>query len=364
MQIEIRNYTPPDIHQIRALLLSNGFSHLTDDSIYRWQFEGYGEPIIKVAVNDSTGRIVGHYGLMPCPFLFDGQEYPGGKIEGSVVHKDYRSNSLDRNHPGLKDIRIFPLLIAEMEKEIRDRGLDFVFGFPNDRASRSQLRVFRDFSFEAWNLIRVFDWERFLSARLRIGNRTLLRAMKTILGPVFYHKAISSHQDADIREGMPEGIEEFCRALFRKTGLISLSRDKRFMQWKYMDSPVRDYSFVSSYSRGKLDGTLVYSLSSVNGTTMGEISDLICDPGDDDVILRLVAGGIEALREKNAAAVSFFLNKGHMQVNITRALKRLGFIRIRRRQNAFLYVSDRLRPRSDMICDTGNWYITPVFRQY
>jgi hypothetical protein len=179
--------------------------------------------------------------------------------------------------PG-RDVRIFPLLIAAMEEEIGHRGLDLVFGLPNELAKGSQLRAFRDFSFEAWSFIKVLDWEAYLSGRLGIRSRALLRAMKAVLGPAFDRGVPGLTHGTELRKEVPEGIEEVCREACGRSGLASMGRDTRFIRWKYVDNPVRDYTFVSSRRHGRLDGVLVYSAGGTPGTAMAEISDLVCDP--------------------------------------------------------------------------------------
>ncbi|HOD72729.1 MAG TPA: hypothetical protein PKO27_17035 [Deltaproteobacteria bacterium] len=367
MAILVRDYHPDESSRIRRLLFEHGFTHLTDDIIFSWQFHELGEPVIKVAVDTSSNEIIGHYGLMPFPFVLNRRVYAGGKMEGSVVHEDYRSHTISRMHPELHGVRIFPLLISEMGKTIKERGLDLVFGFPNEMASKSQLSYFRDFSFHASNFIKILDYRNILKNRFSIHNPFLLSLASSLLGLYLDRRQPmkTNNPGMELREDIPSEPSALLGDFLEKVHIISADRNPRFLSWRYMDNPAKAYrSICARDATGHPVGCLVYSLRTQGADTHAEISDIQCDLEDEGVLTRLLSRVIQALTEEKVISVSFFMNRSRKLKTLRSAFRHLGFVERKVRQNAFLYISDHLRSQADFIYDTNNWYITSLFKQY
>ncbi len=366
--ILIRPSLEAEHEAIRSLLHTNGFKHMVDEKVFNWQFNtnNYCKPIHEIAIDQSCNSIIGHYALMPLPFYYKGTTCYGGKIEGSAVHVDYRSNNITRKYPEFKGVKIFTLLIEEMRKEIKAREIDFVFGFPNERASRAQLDIFPDFSFQASYFVKVLDFRRALKARYNIRNSLLSKGLGILLGLFLDREKTSRMREYKtiVHTGFPDGIHKLSREFLNKSSLISIERTTNLIQWKYQDNPVKNYKFLSSYCNGELEGCLVYSICEENGLMHAGISDLIYDFEDTDALLRLLVSSLEIFRKNRADFVTFFTNKSSKLHTLFKALVRLGFIERVTRQNAFLNISEKICKDSDFIYDINNWYITSLFRQY
>ncbi len=366
--IIIRHPLVNEHEDIRDLLYKNGFNHLINSGVHHWQFIAHNNsrPIIEIAIDQAKNCIVGHYGLIPYPFLFDGKSYPGGKIEGSVVHKDYRSSNISQNHPELRNIKIFPQLIEEMKKEIKDRMVDFVFGFPNDRANKPQQNAFHDFTFQASNFVKILNFNKYLKIKFNIQNNILNKGVSSILSFALDRKSPSLvlEYKTDMHTGVPDDIHDLASESLGKNDLISIDRNPDFIRWRYRDNPVKNYSFLSSHHNGTLKGCLVYSISEQGGLINAEVSDLICDLKDTEAVNRLLVNCIEILRRERADIVSFFVNKSRKLQTLFKALSHLGFIERSTIQNAFMYISERISQESNFIYDINNWYITSLFKQY
>lgn len=367
MSIVTRDYKYEDIGEIIELLYQNGFTHLISPEIYKWQFYGYGNPIIKVAIDTSTNKIVGHYGLMPMPFYFNGKIYSGGKIEGSVVHKDYRGKESLARFPELKNIRIFHLLVNEMEREIKEKGYDFVFGFPNTMSSKTQMGVFQDFSFQWDTFIKAIDYKNVIRNKLTITNTFILNLLSKSLSTVFDRHLSHKSSRLKIEIGTMESIGDIAQLsneLFKKYGYISIQRNEKLIQWKYIENPTKEYVFVQAKNNtGQLEGALIYSIDNISGFRVAEISDIVCDCNNKDVLTSLLTESLRFFNKEKAEVVRFFINKNTKLKNLKTVMRHLGFIRTTEHQANFLYVSQQLSSAANKIFDINNWYITSFFKQ-
>ena len=367
MGIVIRDYEQKDIGGIRKLLFNNGFSHMQTDEIYKWQFFGYGNPIIKVAIDETNNKVVGHYGLMPLSFHFKGKVYRGGKIEGSVVHEDYRGRKLADRYPDLQRFRIFRSLVNEMKKGIIDQGIDFVFGYPNNQAAKTQIEAFGDFSFIVGKYIKVINYDKFIGTKLKINNPLIKQVFVNILSLIYDKKRNDAGNKLKIEyfDSAKHDIKAFFMSSLAASGLTTIFRDNKLLNWKYINNPAKKYSILCAEDwKCKLKGILIFSIDEEKNYNTGNISDIICDLNDKDVIEFLFRRSLKIFSDKGVDIVKFVTGKNRRLHVLSRTLKNMRFIRREDRLTNFLYVSDKLKRENVDIYNIDNWYITSLFSQY
>lgn len=367
MSILIRDYKEEDIGEIRKLLFDNGFSHMQNDQIYKWQFFGYGRPIIKVAIDESSNKVVGHYGLMPLSFYFKGKVFRGGKIDGSVVHKDYRGGNLADRYPKLKRFRIFRSLVNEMKKEIINQGIDFVFGYPNDQAAKTQIEVFGDFSFAIDSYIKVINYDKFIGTKLKINNPFIKKTVINILSFIFDKQSnnVGNNLKIEYFDNAKHNTEDFFKASLGISGLTTIFRDNQLLNWKYINNPAKKYTVLCAKDgRCALKGVLIFSINKEGNYNTGNISDIIFDLNDKEVLKFLLLRSFKIFSDEGVDIVKFVTGKNHRLQVLSRTMKNMGFIRRENRLTNFLYISDKLMREKEKIYNIDNWYITSLFRQY
>ena len=97
------------------------FSENLDQSIWEWAYlkNPIGNPIIAVALDER--KVVGHYAMIPMPFIQDGVHYVGYLSLTTMVHPNYRKFGLFLELASLAYSRAMPET--------------FVYGFPNSNSA-------------------------------------------------------------------------------------------------------------------------------------------------------------------------------------------------------------------------------------
>lgn len=109
-------------------LFEQVFGHAMPEELWHWKY-GKGQGIA-LAAYDGQGRMVGHYGGMPRPIIFDGTEYTAVQI-GDVMVAQKARGVLTRSGP-----------FAMMTSTFLDQYIGFNkkfllgFGFPSERSLR------------------------------------------------------------------------------------------------------------------------------------------------------------------------------------------------------------------------------------
>lgn len=109
----LRPFAPGDEAGILALYREVFALHLTLDE-WRWYFAGR-EPAV-IALAEVDGQIIGHYAVQPRPFSVG----PAGLVVGSMVA------------PAFRNLATFVGLARAAYAMCRERGIRFVYAFPND----------------------------------------------------------------------------------------------------------------------------------------------------------------------------------------------------------------------------------------
>lgn len=114
MTIEIREYRAGDEHGILALY---EVAFKLDLSLEEWRWF-YRDAVIVIA--EDAGRIIGHYAVQRRPFSVKGRVCAAGLVIGSMVSPEYRN------------VTTFLECAKYCYALCRQRGIAFVYAFPND----------------------------------------------------------------------------------------------------------------------------------------------------------------------------------------------------------------------------------------
>ncbi len=106
----------------------------------------------------------------------------------------------------------------------------------------------------------------------------------------------------DITRDLPEGTDELWGQVAASYSFC-VERDRSYLDWRFVSHPAHEYHFVRAGGAGTPAGLAVCRLSDET-PPLGIISDLIVDPGRQDVLVTLLDATVEFLRLKGAYAVS------------------------------------------------------------
>jgi len=240
MEIECRTFRPEDLPRVLALY-RRIFKEERGEAEWRWKFAANpdGESLIMVAAHESG--IVGHYGLTPRRFKV-GDEVLIGYQEVDLM--------VDRSFSGRG---IFQRLGELAYAAARERGSSFTFGFPN---TRSLPVGTRKLGWKPVAPIPIRSCYLDLGARLPRGLGLLGRLGQPLLSAVSLRSPGGGRSKGlEVRplERVPEEAEELWSEL-RAGFAVAGERGRAYLQWRYLDHPVRHYELLGAFRQGRLAG--------------------------------------------------------------------------------------------------------------
>jgi hypothetical protein len=126
-EIEFRSFLKSDRAAVLSLFKA-AFGKPRDESQWAWEYDDYrSRPIIVVA--DASGRIVGHYAVLPRALRIDGRAVLAGLVVDVMTHPDY----------GRRGVFVNSAQKAFSDAEMA--GIDMLVGFPNEAAIRGHLKA-------------------------------------------------------------------------------------------------------------------------------------------------------------------------------------------------------------------------------
>jgi GNAT superfamily N-acetyltransferase len=207
--------------------------------------------------------------------------------------------------------------------------------------------------------LRIFDPEVFLKAK--ISNRTLLRFSARVLKSILFLKAIPGivsnalySKDIQISEldEYKDDIEIFNKSVLKYYGII-VSRNKNYLNWKFVKKPFNNYKRYVAYYKGELSGYAVIKTEQSGTGIRGKVLDILVHPMKTNVFQSLIHKSLE-----------YFSNIGvsHVEILCTfppfiKELKKNGFIKSNKQQP---FMVKNWEGEFDMkfVSDIRNWYLT------
>ena len=283
---------------------------------YRWKLrKNPAAPgLLEVALSPE-GQVVGAASLTPRRILFDGVVRHSAEIGDTFTSPAYQRQG------------IFSTLVRTLVAGGSDRGIEFIYGTPND-ASLPGYEAKLDFAqipgAAVQGLVRPLRATRVLRRRLRRGWVGATAA--GVVGPlvtVGYRVAFPPSRVAaglDVRRG-PEPPKE-AQALFETVKAAYrwiMVRDERYMAWRFQENPDA-YDFLSAYRGDALAGYLILKRGRWNGLEVLYFADFLA--ADSHAFGALVG---EALRGAPwADMVSAWTGADGLHADV---LRRAGFLR-------------------------------------
>ena len=254
MSIIVRRATDADIKDINKLYtLITSRERTIEEYCWQWQSSPAGKGLQWVIVDESQDEIIGHHGLMPFYFTYNGEQLIAAKTENTMVNPEYRSKMI---YPIIE-----PKLLSSYKKKF-----DFIFSTKGpDPAIRLRHGLGYDLTHEWIRTDIVLSYKFYTS---RIFSRHLINqdiAEKS-------RKMNIIHMGEDVKD-----LSIFIEHTWSKVQKLSLLTPRRKwedVKWRFFDNPYFSGYFIT-YNSSNVKGYAVIKKISYG---VFQVEDLIIYP--------------------------------------------------------------------------------------
>lgn len=193
------------------------------------------------------------------------------------------------------------------------------------------------------NRIRVVRPDRLLAATN--GARVLGRAAGWVLGAASSAAAAARRAGADAGVAVvptrrfDERFDDFWRRVAPGYP-AAVVRDSRFLAWRYLEIPDREYAIAAAERGGEVAGYVVFYVRHRRGLVFGHVIDLLVAKGDAGARDALLAHAVEELERRGVDLVNCYLSP--YDAFLRAGLRRCGFFFAK--QSGAVVARDGARP--------------------
>ena len=313
-----------------------------------WKWAHIDNPagISRIWLAEHNGKLVGQYPLILEDMKVGREIIKGAQIVDTMTHPEYRRRGIAYS--------LGKKALNELEKET----IHLVFGFPNQQAYPLHIKSgWLDVcSFQV--MIKPLNLKNILQ-KYFVRNRLLLNiftaAGNLIIKTFFRSKKVPEEDMMKIRKisHFDDRINEFWNKIANDYNIIRI-RDKKYLNWRYVDVPNADYTIFVAEESGEICGYIVLGCRNENCLTWGYIYDIIALTGRVDTIQCLIAKAVEYFSAKKADAIGckMIANK-----NYRKGFLKMGFIPYFRFKGRFIAYNASKEISDEFIKNPNNWFI-------
>jgi GNAT superfamily N-acetyltransferase len=268
----------------------------------------------------DSDELVGLAAITRKDMLIEQEMVPGAEIGDTFTDERYRRRG------------IFSTLVGMATEECRERGIEFIYGAPNDNSlpgyrNKLGFRVIADLKIDyvvcplrsAAALAKMFPAFGFAAPALGGAIDPVLRSLHFLkLG----RKTRYAVRRAD---DFPETVNDLFREVAQDYDFI-VTRTRQYLQWRFVEGPDRCHVFVSEDPDRKMVGYCVVALGSWKGIPVGYLIDYLISEQSREVLGGLLHEVMRFCRSNGVAMIAAWDLKGSWHSALLRGL---GFLRFR-----------------------------------
>jgi len=309
-QLDIRPYQEGDEIKIAELFSEAYAGRHMPLSSWRWRFQDNpsGPGLIELAWDHD--KLVAHYAVTVLSMSVTGQKCSAGLSGTTMTHPDYRGRNL------------FPILAQRTYREMANRGMALVCGFPNTPSHRG--------------FISRLGWQDLYEIpvlRLQTASQKVMPVLSSHVQQVF---------TAD------ERFDRFWEEIKHDHAIITC-RNGSYLNWRFFSNPAERYQVIAYVVTGEIKG---YAAVKRYQDEL-QIVDLLIGMNTGKIGESLIAYVIDQAIRENVRSVSLWLNVTHPFHHL---LEKIGF----RPESPITYFGGlTLNHQNDFaFLDFRRWYFT------
>jgi hypothetical protein len=301
---------------------------------FEWEWldtpEGWGS--MWLLVDNDTGKIIGHHGLIPIKFSICGRTILAGKTENNVMHPQYRGKG------------IFYPFEVKFHEESRERfqllfttagvteagtirlklGYTAVGGYTHYIKATNRSHLNTAFT----NIIAKRALNKLMTTMLISASRLASLALM----PVFSKKVPTDEaiklEKVHTIETVADKLDRFWERNKDKFG-ITPDRNSRYLKWRIFDNPNVNYEFFLAIRHGDIVGYLITKTNEeLLGVRAVVISDIVAAGNNDLIFNSILHRATKIFKERGIHLIYFTTLSSDNFIN--RAMLRNGFVPLSR----------------------------------
>ena len=336
----IRPYQPGD-EQALVRLFDRVFGHCITEAHWRWKLKHLPSPVENVWLAVHEGQPIFQYGGIPCRFhLPTGEQTAMVSVDGMTAPEFRRRGVL--THVG-----------GFIYDTWREAGIPFTLGLPNEQwGSRTKALGWEALFPFRW-LVRPLRPAAILAHRLGVPALARLHPLDTGWNRS-WDRLVKPDPTVSI-ESVRQAEPDFDRlwATCAPEIKVSVVRDSRWVQWRYLSTPSPDYRVFLARRAQQPVGYLAYRIKDTPQAKLGFIATLFTPRAERKGRATLLDRALLAMQ---AEAVEAVFTLAIPKTPLHRAFRRAGFVFSR---GAFTVQMVPLAPDLPMeiFRNPQNWYL-------
>jgi hypothetical protein len=313
-----------------------------------WQWMHIDNPagISRTWLAEHDSKLVGQYPVIMENMKVEDKIIKGAQLIDTMTHPQYRHRGICSTLGGKA--------LTEMEKG----EIHLVYCFPTQQVYPLHMKsgwldvcAFQ-VMIKPLNLKNILQ-KRFIHSRLLLSIFTGVGNL--IIKAFFRSKKVPDEDISKVREisHFDERINEFWNTVSSDYNIIRI-RDKKYLNWRYVDIPNANYIIYLAEEGGKICGYIILGCKDASGLIFGSIYDIIAPSDRGDIIQGLIAKAVEHFNEEKADAIfsQMVPNKIYRK-----ALLKSGFIPYFRSKGRFIAYNASTKLSEAYLKNPKNWFI-------
>lgn len=283
MKLEIHNITHNNSYQFKDCFEKNGSSKSME--LINWQFleNPVGEQYVDIARDEEKNMTAAIYAIFPVKFKIGNLVEVGSQSLDTMTDADYRGQGL------------FIKLANDVYQKASTDDVKLVYGFPNGNSIHGFSKKLE------WHEL---DPVPFLIKPLKTSYFTKKIKPLSWLPNINLATKYSISDNFRIVENQEFPLEvNSVWQEFSKHIKVSVQRDKEYLDWRYIQKPLQNYTILHIYHLDKYVGFIVYCTKEKHGGKIGYIMELIYNPKFEEAGSTLMKTACNAIISENADCI-------------------------------------------------------------
>lgn len=304
-----------------------------------------GNACIKLAYDSEKNMLAGQYVVIPVNIKVNRNIYPAILSLNTLTRTQYRGQ------------KIFVTLADEVYDECRKNGFKFCYGAPNPNSHPGFIKRlgFQDIGVMPLYLKlihpSVLTQEKLHSSFLG----TLAKPFNLIFYP---SKVSSSVNIVKICGENAELFDKLWHVIKNKYSIIGV-RDSKYVTWRYINMPFREYEIAMALENGKPKGYIIGRISNVAEMKCGMIVDFLVEKNRKDIAAALLSHMEHIFYDKKAGLVGCLMQKHFEEAQ---CLKKAGYFicpkKLEPQPFPVIYKALNAMGDSEATPDFSQWFFT------